>query len=399
MVPHELWHDEYFTKSYTGTLEQVNFNIHPQHNSLKNYLQLTRSDPLAAGFIRQKGATPKLEFPYEALRDRYEGKVFFHKRNRDNILLDPTNIPLYNKLPGVYRQELEELPSDEYLYSNQYDKKMPKKQHYKTNRAGVQRKSYEPESMLPERRPQYSGTWTKSNHADGIPMKKDKLPIRYTFPAEAHIGLWGGVGVLQGERFARGYKLNRRFKKEWRPLITKEYFHSELANDGQYLRIDVTPRTMELIDQAGGFEDYILGTPVCELNSVLGYLLKRDMLRSINKLETIVEEEKVPIGPELSLEEEINEKMGFKEKQAESENSNLQFSYESDASHIFEKYKKYQKSEREIEWIGLPLQMGLKKQYDIEVANHNPRYTGGNSLMEYFKQDLYRQYTDPSYMK
>lgn len=67
-------------------------------------------------------------------------------------------------------------------------------------------------------------------------MKKDKLPIRYTFPAEAHIGLWGGVGVLQGERFARGYKLNRRFKKEWRPLITKEYFHSELANDGQYLQ-------------------------------------------------------------------------------------------------------------------------------------------------------------------
>ena len=80
----------HFTKSYTGTLEQVNFNVHPQHNSLRNYLQLTRSDPLAAGFIRQKGGTPKLEFPYEALRDRYEGKVFFHKRNRDNILLDPT---------------------------------------------------------------------------------------------------------------------------------------------------------------------------------------------------------------------------------------------------------------------------------------------------------------------
>ena len=131
----------------TPALEQVNFNIHPQHNSLKNYLQLTRSDPLAAGFIRQKGATPKLEFPYEALRDRYEGKVFFHKRNRDNILLDPTNIPLYNKLPGVYRNELEEVPSDEYLYSNQYDKKMPKKQHYKSNRAGFQRKSYEPESI------------------------------------------------------------------------------------------------------------------------------------------------------------------------------------------------------------------------------------------------------------
>lgn len=167
-----------------------------------------------------------------------------------------------------------------------------------------------------------------------------------------------------------------------------------------FLRIDVTPRTLELIDQAGGFEDYILGTPVCELNSVLGYLLKRDMLRSINKLETIVEEEKLPIGPELSLEEEINTEINFKEKNKESEeNSNVQFNYESDASHIFEKYKKYQKSEREIEWIGLPLQMGLKKQYDIEVANNNPRYTGGNSLMEYFKQDLYRQYTDPSYMK
>ena len=75
MVPHELWQDEYFTKSFLGTLEQVNFNLHPQHNSLRNYLQLTRSDPMPAGFIRQKGATPKLKYPYEALRDRYEGKA------------------------------------------------------------------------------------------------------------------------------------------------------------------------------------------------------------------------------------------------------------------------------------------------------------------------------------
>ena len=236
---------------------------------------------------------------------------------------------------------------------------------------------------MPERRPQYSGTWLKSNHADGIPMKKDLLPIRYTVPPEAHVGLWGGIGVLQGEKFARGYKLNRRFKKEWRPTIIKEYFHSELANDGQYLWLDVTPRTLELIDRAGGFEDYILGTPVCELNSVLAYMLKRDMLRNINVLETIVEEnsqaQMKAQGPEIPNEES--------NKSITSAIDNIQFE-SGDAVHVYEKYKKYQKPESEIEWIGLPLEMALKKQYDIEVANNNPRYTRGMPLMEFHKQQL-----------
>merc|ERR1711976_154116 len=176
----------------------------------------------------------------------------------------------------------------------------------------------------------------------------------------------------------------------------KEYFHSELANDGQYLWLDVTPRTLELIDQAGGFEDYVLGTPVCELNSVLGYLLKRDMLRNINLLEDFVKTE-VKMGPELQHDNvEMDDDDNYSKNEVPSELENIQFSV-SDAIHIYEKYKKYQKSEREIEWNGLPLQMGLKKQYDIEVKNRNPRYTGGTPLMEYYKQDLLRSYNDPSY--
>merc|ERR1712159_988805 len=216
-------------------------------------------------------------------------------------------------------------------------------------------------------------------------MKKDLLPIRYTVPPEAHVGLWGGIGVLQGEKFARGYKLNRRFKKEWRPTIIKEYFHSELCNDGEYLWLDVTPRTLELIDRAGGFEDYILGTPVCELNSVLAYMLKRDMLRNINVLEKIAEEETQKVVIEGPVESEVK----IDNNTCNSEfTQNVQFD-SSNAVHVYEKYKKYQKPEKEIEWIGLPLQMALKKQYDIEVANNNPKYSRGMPLMEFRKQQMH----------
>ena len=48
-------------------------------------------------------------------------------------------------------------------------------------------------------------------------------------------------------------------------------------------------------------------------------------------------------------------------------------------------YEKYIRPDHEIEWIGLPLPLALKKQYEIEVANGNPRYTDSTPLI-----DLYR---------
>merc|ERR1712071_587709 len=351
-VPLRLYDDKYFSESFTKTLEQVNFNLFPQHNSLRNYLAVAARDPFIKGHINTYGMSPKVNFPQFATHDRYNGTIFMHSRPRDDIVTDPRNIPLYNMLPAFYRDEIEAVPSDDYLYSNQH--------------MGQGLKSTEIESQMPERRPQYSGTWIKSNWQDGIPMQKDLLPIRYTFPPHAHIGLWGGVGVLQGWRYARGYKLNRRYKKEWRPKVHRLPLVSLLVNNGTALKIDVTPRTMELIDQAGGFDEYILSTPVCELNSVLGNLLKRDMLRVLTA-QGIDRD-----GARLTLTSTIAS--ANKLAQPYLENTSVATN-KSEFEALLAKYGEYARPFDEISWIGLPLPMALQKQLDIEIENGNPRYT------------------------
>merc|ERR1712173_150118 len=106
-----------------------------------------------------------------------------------------------------------------------------------------------------------------------------------------------------------------------------------------------------------------------------------------NVLEKVVEENENQITQESLVGPEIKgsiENVKSEDRQFE----NIQFG-KNDASHVYEKYKKYQKPENEIEWIGLPLEMALKKQYDIEVANNNPRYSRGMPLMEFHKQQMH----------
>ena len=97
--------------------------------------------------------------------------------------------------------------------------------------------------LRPSRRPQYPGTWIKESFESRQPQQRDLLPIRITIPAQAHVGLWGGEGILQGWRLARGLKMTRRYKKEFRPLVETHQFYPELINQGNYLKIQVTPRT------------------------------------------------------------------------------------------------------------------------------------------------------------
>ena len=295
LPPTSLWHDEYFESSFLtglgansgqyGFKEWHNTARMPQYNALWHWFSVARIDSLKTNQKKHYDASPQLMFPKNVKVNRYGNTIFRHKSARQSLILDPTNIPLYNNLPNFYRQEIEAVPSDEYLYSNQTLEMINLKRHKKYDVAPNERDAY-PNSKVPtkyvnyvpERRPQHAGTWLKHSKMDNTPQPKDVLPIKYHFPAEAQVGLWGGVGILMGWKMARNEKLSRRYRKEKYPELKKQVFHPQLLNGGDPMEITVTNRTLHLVEEAGSLDHYILGTPVCELNSLFGCLLKRDML-------------------------------------------------------------------------------------------------------------------------
>lgn len=64
--------------------------------------------------------------------------------------------------------------------------------------------------------------------------------------------------------------------KLWFPDLVKTIVHSEILD--KYLSVVVTDRTLWLIDQHKGFDNYILETPVQDFKSQLALHLRRRML-------------------------------------------------------------------------------------------------------------------------
>lgn len=54
--------------------------------------------------------------------------------------------------------------------------------------------------------------------------------------------------------------MSNRLKKVWKPWLRKQELYSEILD--HTFTITVTPRTMDLIDAAFGFDFYILGVSV-----------------------------------------------------------------------------------------------------------------------------------------
>ncbi|XP_055356615.1 uncharacterized protein LOC129601764 isoform X2 [Paramacrobiotus metropolitanus] len=114
----------------------------------------------------------------------------------------------------------------------------------------------------------------------GITSQIDEdQPVRPLMPPEAHLGLWGGEGVLKG--FTKRSKKHVRAPRWWMPHLRETAFYSEIL-DKHYLII-VTHTTLERIDAAFGFDNYILQTPAVDLHSPLGMRLRREMLVTLAK--------------------------------------------------------------------------------------------------------------------
>ncbi|MEE6518666.1 hypothetical protein FKM82_029795 [Ascaphus truei] len=114
------------------------------------------------------------------------------------------------------------------------------------------------------------------NPKSGQRERVQDVPVVPFMPPHANEGLWGGEGWLSGYRYAKNDKLSTRLKKTWKPQLFMRDLYSEILD--KKFTIPVTMRTLDLIDDAYGFDFYILKTAKQDLNSKLGMDLKRAML-------------------------------------------------------------------------------------------------------------------------
>ena len=155
----------------------------------------------------------------------------------------------------------------------------------------------------------------------------DDTPVIVKYPVESDEGLWGGEGLVRGFFKRRDYYGKYRAQTFF-PNILQTIVYSEILD--KHMRVTVTQRTLMLIDQMKGFDDYILRTPLEDLKSQLGCDLRRKMLVSLAK------------------------------KDYSQDDLNRQ-------QYICEKYKDVTIPLEEAEWVGLPMLKALTKK-KIEEA-------------------------------
>ncbi|XP_078491277.1 large ribosomal subunit protein bL28m [Ciona intestinalis] len=226
-----------------------------------------------------------------------------HKLPRNSYLFDPAvRYPIYSKLPEKWRKDYEE----------------PKPMLYQKIETGT-------------KRPQASGLWVKGKN--GEPQRIANIPLQVRYPPESREGLWGGEGIVWGFRYARGNKMSRKYYKVWKPQLFTRTLYSEILD--KKFETTVTGLTLDLIDEAYGFDFFILNTAPTVLQE-FGSKLKREMLLCLADKDNLF-----PNNPN---------------KQAE----------------IIKKYGKYIMDKEEASWVGLTLKEALEKQMKIELENRKP---------------------------
>lgn len=197
-------------------------------------------------------------------------------------------------------------------------------------------KSLEPKQPTPVHwRP--LGVEYRANPKTGLKERVQDVPIPIFYPPHSQDGLWGGEGWVSGYRYANNDKMSNRLKKTWKPQLLKRELYSEILD--HKFTITVTPRTLDLIDAAYGFDFYILKTPKEDLNSKLGMNLKRAMLLRLAR-----------------------------------RNSELYPSDPVKREKVYSKYKQFEIAEEEAEWMGLSLEEAVEKQRQLEHKEPEPQF-------------------------
>ncbi|XP_010618915.1 39S ribosomal protein L28, mitochondrial [Fukomys damarensis] len=179
------------------------------------------------------------------------------------------------------------------------------------------------------------GTKFKINPKNGQRERVEDVPIPIYYPRESQKGLWGGEGWILGYRYANNDKMSNRVKKVWKPQLFQRELYSEILD--KKFTVTVTMRTLDLIDEAYGFDFYILKTPKEDLCSKFGMDLKRGMLLRLARQDPRLH----PDDPERR-------------------------------TAIYDKYKEFVIPEEEAEWVGLTLEEAIEKQRLLEEKDPVP---------------------------
>jgi len=181
------------------------------------------------------------------------------------------------------------------------------------------------------------GVEYRANPKTGLKERVQDVPIPIYFPPESQTGLWGGEGHIRGYKYGKNKRMNPRVVKEWKPQLYKRELYSEILD--HKFTITVTMRTLDLIDEAYGFDFYILKTHKVDLQSKLGMDLKRAMLLRLCRKDT----ELYPNDP---AKREV----------------------------IYNRYKDLVIPEEEAEWVGLSLEEAVEKQRKLEHKEPEPLF-------------------------
>ncbi|XP_021267237.1 39S ribosomal protein L28, mitochondrial [Numida meleagris] len=181
------------------------------------------------------------------------------------------------------------------------------------------------------------GVRYRRNPRTGERERVQDVPVPVFLPRAADEGLWGGEGWIRGFRYAHNDKLSTRVPKIWKPQLFERQFYSEILD--AKLTITVTMRTLDLIDQAYGFDFYILKTPKADMCSKLGMDLKRTMLLRLARRD-----------PKLHPDDPARREA------------------------IYDKYREFVIPEEEAEWVGLSLEEAIEKQRLLEKKGPVPLF-------------------------
>uniref|UniRef100_A0A0A9Z1Q8 Large ribosomal subunit protein bL28m n=1 Tax=Lygus hesperus TaxID=30085 RepID=A0A0A9Z1Q8_LYGHE len=174
--------------------------------------------------------------------------------------------------------------------------------------------------------------WIRDEETGEVKRVAD-IPIPVKYVPESHKGIWGGEGVIKG--FQKRDPQKTRVPHYWVPNLKKSAVYSEILN--KRMEVTVTERTIDLILENYGFDNYILKTKACDLQSHLAVKLKRRMLQALHH-KTLYPDDPV--------------------KREE----------------VFNKYKHFLEpySAEDIEWYGLNFHEALAHYDKIQAKNNKP---------------------------
>ncbi|KAK2118941.1 39S ribosomal protein L28, mitochondrial [Saguinus oedipus] len=176
------------------------------------------------------------------------------------------------------------------------------------------------------------GAKFKINPKNGQRERVEDVPIPIYFPPPPRKSQRGA-----GQRYANNAKLSKRLKQVWKLQLFDRELYSEFLD--KKFTVTVTMRTLDLIDEAYGFDFYILKTPKEDLCSKFGMDLKRGMLLWLAR-------------PDPQLHPEDPERRAA----------------------IYDKYKEFIIPEEEAEWVGLTLEEAIEKQRLLEEKDPVPLF-------------------------